>query len=66
MNKFSNHIYLSISPISRVSVSQYKIQEPLMSFLAEDQHNRLEKMTNLIRREEFLGVRSILFELYQK
>lgn len=66
MNKFSNHIYLSISPISQDSVSQFKTQDPLMSFLAEDQHNRLEKMTNLTRREEFLGVRSILLKLYQK
>lgn len=66
MNKFSKHIYLSISPISKVSVSQYKTQDPLMSFLAEDQHNRLEKMTNLTRREEFLSVRRVLLKLYQK
>jgi len=62
----NNHIYLRISPISQVSVSQFKTQDPLMSFLAEDQHNRLGKMTNLTRREEFLGVRSILLKLYQK
>ena len=39
--------------------------DQLHSFLAEDQHKRLEKISTQTRKEEFLGVRSILLELYQ-
>ena len=39
--------------------------DQLNSFLAEDQHKRLEKISTQTRKEEFLGVRSILLELYQ-
>ena len=39
--------------------------DQLNSFLAEDQHKRLENISTQTRKEEFLGVRSILLELYQ-
>jgi phosphopantetheinyl transferase len=39
--------------------------DQLNSFLAEDQRKRLEKISTQTREEEFLGVRSILYQLYQ-
>ena len=66
MSNISPHIYLSISPIAQNSVTQINTQDSLASFLAVDQHKRLEKINIQTRKAEFLGVRSILFKLYQK
>jgi len=65
MSKISPHIYLCISPRSQATVSEFRMLDQLNSFLAEDQHKRLEKISTQTRKEEFLGVRSILLELYQ-
>lgn len=65
MSKISPHIYLYISPRSQVPISELRVLDQQNSFLAEDQYNRLEKISTQTRKEEFLGVRSMLLELYQ-
>ncbi|MBK98235.1 MAG: hypothetical protein CL672_05520 [Balneola sp.] len=66
MSNISPYIYLSISPISQDFVKHVDTQDSLASFLAVDQHKRLEKISTKTRKVEFLGVRSILFKLYQR
>lgn len=65
MRKISPYIYLCISPRSQAAVSEFRILDQLNSFLAEDQLKRLQKISTQTRKEEFLGVRSMLLELHQ-
>jgi len=65
MSKISPHIYLCILPRSQATDSEFRMLDQLNSFLAEDQHKRLEKINTQSRKEEFLSVRSLLLELHQ-